>query len=170
MVKLQSNLGEIDAWMKQLVDSFNFQRPGKDQSLGRDIAGAIANGIRDRSVPDAMGPDGDKWDDNEESYAAEKRQKYDADQPNVRTGQMLSLQSLMGRTTVEPELVEMRYGVDEPPSSAFNGTELTEGDKAVTDIQKAEWCSVTRPFYALDEEIKAAARAEAGEALNDHLK
>jgi hypothetical protein len=88
----------------------------------------------------------------------------------VSTGQLLSLLSLFGRTTVTDELVEMRYGIDQPPTSAFNGTDLTDEDLAVTDVQKAGWCEVTRPFYGLDDGIRDKAQATADEALHDYLK
>ena len=170
MAKLESNLSAVVAEIDRLVQSFDFTIPGKDQSLGRDLAGVVAMGIRDRSVPGRKAPDGSTWDDNEPRYAAKKRAKYDADQPNVRTGQMLSLESLKGRTAISADDVTMEYGTDTPAASALNGTTLTKGDTAVTDVEKAGYCSERRPFYGLDDTIGDAVRTAAAEALGDYLR
>ncbi len=171
MANLESNLGDVAGWLDRLVDGFDFERPGKDQSLGRDLAGVVANGIRDRSVPDCVAPDQSIWPANERDYAAYKREKYDADQPNVRTGQMLSLRSLVGRTSVSNELVEMKYGTGEAPTSAFNGAELTKSDEETTDVDKAGYCTEAgRAFYGLDDTIAGGVVAEAAGALDDYLK
>ena len=170
MATLDSNLDEVARLLDQLIAGFNFTRTGKEQSLGRDLAAKTAEGIHDRSVPGRLAPDGSQWDDNEPKYAAKKRAKYDADQPNVRTGQMLSLASLKGKTEVGPDLVVMTYGLDAPPGSALNGTELTTADKAVTDSDKAGWCAALRPFYGLDATISAALHDVARAALDEYLQ
>src|SRR4051812_11189637 len=95
-----SNIDEINAWMDDVIDGIVFTMPGVDQSLGRDLAGAVAEGIADRSVPDAKDPDGGTWDDNREPYKSWKAAKYDAYQPGILTGQMLSLESLLGETAI----------------------------------------------------------------------
>lgn len=169
MSELDSNLDDVAAWVDAAVDSFDFTIAGKDQSLGRDLAGVVADGISERSEPAALDPDGTEWEANEPKYAKRKGKKYDAWQPNVRTGQMLSVKSLIGGTVVAAQEVELRYGTGQPPDSARKG-DLTESDKSITDIEKAFFCSKSRPFYALDGAIVGAVVAEAGEALADHLK
>jgi hypothetical protein len=170
MASVDSNADQVAAALGALVGSFDFTRPGKDQSLGRDLARTVARGIQRRSVPGATAPDGSSWAANEPEYARRKRAKYAADQPGIRTGQMLSLESLVGETTVAPDSVEMRYGTGEPPRRAANGAELTKGDAATTDRAKAGYFTDSgRPFYGLDAEIAGECRALAAEALKDHL-
>ena len=170
MAELTSNVAAVEAKIAGLIQSFNFTRKGEDKSLGHDMAVVVATGIQERSIPEMKAPDGDTWDPNEPKYAARKRAKYDADQPNVRTGQMLSLESLLGDVSVAPETVTMRYGTGDPPTSAANGATLTEGDKSITDIEKAYFGSKTRPFYALDSTIEGEAVKVAKAALADHLR
>ena len=165
MSEVHSNIDAVSQRIASLIDSYNFTRKGGDKSLGHDMAVAVANRIRERSVPDALSPSGDEWPANEPKYADRKRNKYDADQPNLRTGQMLSLESLLGKVTVTPEKILMQYGTGTAPSAAGNGTTLTTGDSSITDIEKAYFCSKTRPFYALDEEAKKAAAEIAAETF-----
>jgi hypothetical protein len=166
---VESNAQEIERIMMELVAGFNFTVKGKDSSLGKDLAGLAAEGIVDRSVPDAIAPDGSAWPANEERYAKRKAGKYDAHQPGQRTGQMLSKESVMGETVVGADVVEMRYGTATPPTSAANGTELTQEDMDITDIEKAFFFSKERPFYGLDQNIADTLGAEAGEALGEYL-
>lgn len=170
MADLESNIDDVDAWIGRLVDGFDFSRPGRDGALGRDLAVAAARGIQERSVPDCLAPDGSIWLANEPRYARWKRARHDADQPGVRTGQMLSQTSLLGRTTVSADEVEMRYGTGQPPGSAANGAELAEGDRKTTDVRKAGFFTESgRAFYGLDETVAAKVRETAAEALDDYL-
>ena len=161
------NLGRHITWVEQLVDSVNFTLPGVEGSLGRDLAGKVAEGIAERSAI-AQAPDGTDWEPNEDKYAAWKAKRYriGGHEPNRRTGQMLSPKSLLGQTTVEPDLVLMKYGLGEPPNRTATGAALSVGDESITDIEKAYFCSKLRPFYALDERIKDEVFHVAQEAVN----
>lgn len=170
MDTFDSNAEEVDAWLEQAIDSFDFTRPGAEGSLGRDLAVAAAEGMIERGTVDHKAPDGGAWAPNEPTYAKYKSKRYSAEQPNVRTGQMLSLQSMLGDVRVGPELVTIAYGTGQPPASSFNGAELTEGDKAITDVEKAYFASRTRRFYGLDEEINERLQGVAGEALAKAIK
>jgi hypothetical protein len=166
---MESNGEEIERLLAELVAGFDFTVKGKDGSLGKDMAGSAAEGIVDRSVPEAIAPDGSVWPSNAEKYAKWKARKYAANQPGLRTGQMLSKQSIMGETVIGPDVVEMRYGTGTPPASAENGTDLTQSDQDITDIEKAFFFSAERPFYGLDQDIADKLGAEAGEALGEYL-
>ena len=161
------NLAAHITWIEHLVDSVNFTLPGVEGSLGRDLAGKVAEGIAERSAC-AQAPDGSDWDPNEAKYAKWKAKRYriGGHEPNRRTGQMLSPKALLGQTTVEPDLVLMRYGTGEAPTRTATGAELSVGDESTTDIEKAYFCSKHRPFYALDERIKDEVFAVAQEAVN----
>jgi hypothetical protein len=171
MASVSSNIDEVAAALDALIDGFDFTRPGKDQSLGRDMAGVAARGIIDRSVPGCKAPDGSDWAENEEHYADAKRAKYDADQAGIRTGQMLSLRSVLGEVTVTRDQVVMRYGTGEAPKSAANGAELTDSDKARTDREKAGYFTEkVGEFYGLDATIAGELTAEARDALHSYLR
>jgi hypothetical protein len=167
--EMEDNVDQVMNWVDGLVDSFDFTLPGKDESLARDLAGLVAQGIFDRSA-EARGADGTPWPPNERKYRAWKERRYHQVQPLKRTGQMLSLLSLMGETKIRAKTVEMVYGINEPPTDTETGDPLMHKDKKVTDREKAEWNSPERPFYQLDNKIRDAAIDLAGEALAEYLK
>jgi|GEM_PF-2915897 len=166
-----SNIDEVGQWISGILEGIDFTMPGADQSLGRDMAGVVANGIIDRSVPDAQAPDGSTWAANEPEYAARKRARYDADQPGILTGQMLSLESVKGELTLAPAEVTMKYGTGESAKRARNGAEPPKASDPPTDRQKAEWFTEGgRPFYELDDQINEAVVKEAEDAIEKHLE
>lgn len=163
-----SNIDEVSLWLDGILDSIKFDMPGRDQSLGRDLAGVVAEGIADRSVPDAVGPDGEEWPENHEPYKSWKAKKYDAFQPNILTGQMLSLESLLGETTIGPDEVEMKYGTGKAASRARNGAAPPKD--GATDREKAVFAEEhDRPFYGLDGTIADTCIDEASRVVDDYL-
>jgi hypothetical protein len=175
----QSNIDDVmrdlEAWVKQ----FNFTRPGFQGSLGRDVAMAVVDGIADRSDRRRAGADA-VWQENVPKYRKWKLRKYGIDEPNARTGQMLSQLSLYGRTTIEPELVLLTYGTDTATAGAVFGGEHTEKDLARdrkrTDTEKAYFAhtgqsihKIKRPFYEMDEIISADVQKIVEESLADYL-
>ena len=169
MAKVTSNADDIADWLDELASTFDFNRPGVDGSLGRDCAGTAAQGMIDRTVAEVKSADGGNLKPNERKYAVRKLKKYDANQPLVRSGQLLSLTSMRGETAIEPDKVTMQYGTNQPPAGSLNGY-LPDADRKVTDRQKAGWVSDERPFYALDETIGDTITAMIDEALADHLQ
>lgn len=159
-----SNIDEVESWEKDLIDSFDFTRPGEDQSLGRDMAADVATGIIDRTTAEQRDATGSPLKPNEPKYAKRKAEKYGAHQPLVRTGQLLSLQSVKGEVTVSPDEIVMRYGTGDAPSRSSTGY-ISDADRAVTDRQKAEWNSDERPFYAMDDAIIDAVAQRAADEL-----
>jgi hypothetical protein len=149
-----SNIDEVAAWEKALIDSFDFTRPGTDQSLGRDMAGDVAEGIHERTVDRRQDVDGNKLVANEYHYAAWKAETLNVYQPLVKTGQMTSLLSLIGDVTVTPNEIVMSYGT---------GDQDAEG---ATDRDKAAWNSGKWPFYAIDDLIVAKLVDRAADAFD----
>ncbi|MHB8359796.1 MAG: hypothetical protein ACYDCP_09925 [Thermoplasmataceae archaeon] len=150
-----SNIGAVVEWLRDFVEGFDFTRPGKDQSLGRDLANQQVRQIMIRSSQ-FLDPMEEEWAGNSRKsspwlpggYKEWKEATYEWDDaPNYRTGQMLSQLSLFGRTTIEPRLITLRYGIDAPPdrSTSPNGFFDRETDGKVTDLQKAEWAHTQTP-------------------------
>ena len=143
-----SNIDEVIAWLGRFADSFEFTRPGVDQSLGRDMASVVVERIMDRSSR-RRAPDGSTWEPNSSKsspwlpggYKQWKEEHYGwVDEPNYRTLQMRSQLSLMGRTEVNKHEIVMRYGLNQPTNRSDSPTGyLSEADKVPTDLQKAEW-------------------------------
>jgi hypothetical protein len=163
---VSSNIAEVTAWLAAFVDSFDFKRPGIDQSLGRDVAMLAVDRIQTRSLVDRTGH-GTAWMPNSETpshwapqgYRQWKEDNYGVGDPNSRTGQMLSQKSLYGRTKIESKQVTMTYGTDTPPDRATFGNPTAKQfaqDQKVTDVQKAHFAhtgqskqKIVRPFYQL---------------------
>jgi hypothetical protein len=114
-----SDMDQVAAFLRGFVDSFDFTRPGKEQSLGRDVAGRIVERIADRAVKERRGANS-KWQPNSSTpsrsapkgYRGWKADAYGVgeDAANERTGQMLSPTSLYGRTRIEAKEITMVYG------------------------------------------------------------
>lgn len=157
-----SNASTVFANIERWLDGFNFARPGREQSLGRDTAMVIIRGPDVGAQGGIMGrcaaevtPDGVPWPPNSDDpaghgYASRKEELYGWRETNRRTSQMLSQQSLYGKTTIEPFRVTLRYGEDTPPSNSKSPTGyISDQDKSVTDVQKATWAHEQgRGFYA----------------------
>lgn len=180
-MSLTSNVDAVIASLEQFVRSFDFTRPGKDQSLARDVVNTIAGGIQRRSIDEHKGAT-KTWPDNAPKYARYKEKKYGVyDAPNVRTGQMLSLQSLRGTSTrIEKDRIEMVYGTGDPPSATATGAPLSSQDEKVTDREKAGFAHeggrsangryrASRPFYEADDPIAGKVREVLVENLNEYI-
>lgn len=167
-------LAEIEA----LVETFDFTLPGKDVSLGRDIAVRVAIGIQVRSMR-GEGPGGALWLANAEEYARYKATNYQEYQPGVLGGQMLSLVSLIGVVEVSPASILMTHGKDEQPTrtTSRSGVQLKDRELVATDRDKGEWFtegngrtgSPPRPFYAFDDEITQGVVDLVKDALNAYF-
>ena len=85
---------------------------------------------------------------------------------------MLSQLSLLGQTTIGPDAVEMKYGVDVPPGpDARNGVPLRPSEAKATDSEKAKYFTDSgRRFYEFDDEIAESLTELCGEAFEDHIK
>jgi hypothetical protein len=181
---------EVEHWLQEFVKGFNFERPGKDRSLGLDIANVVIRGPHLDGFGGIMGRaaehkdwEGNEWPPNstreppKSGYKGWKERKYGwADEPNRRTNQMLSALSLGAKTTVAKDLVEIRPGLDQPPSDSRSPTGfINKQDKKVTDTQKMQFAHVSsknrpaRPFYGVNDEDARNVSEAAQEALNEYL-
>lgn len=153
-----------------LVATFNFTRHGHGESMGKDAAGIVAEGILDRSVAEQRGAD-DFFPDNDSQYTDRKRAKYNVDLIGFRTGQMISLPSLLGKIDVTPDAVLMTYGTNEPPTRSMSTSYISTSDQAVTDTQKAEYFTERKGrWYAIDEPIADAVRVYFADQLGGFIR
>ena len=136
--------------LEALIETFNFERQGHGESLGKDAAGIVAESILDRSVADQGGPDG-AWLANDPDYTARKRDKYHVELIGFRTGQMISLPSLLGQVDVTPHRVEIKYGTGQPPTGSMSSSYISAADTSISDVEKA-WLftRLKGSFFVLD--------------------
>ncbi|WP_422927029.1 hypothetical protein [Singulisphaera sp. PoT] len=167
-----SNIDEIEAKIKALVDSVSFTMPGENQSLARDIVDLVVTEIADRTLDRKQQADGTALKANSPAYAAYKARRYKVDPhaPLVRTGQLLSQESLRGRPIISANSIEMRYGTGQPPAKAASGVPLSKADQNTTDLEKAKHVSKDRPFYELDDDIAEKVVELAGRVILKHFK
>ncbi len=169
MANATSNVDAVLADLRAIVHGFDFETVIEDKTLGEDLAGIIADGIAARSIDEERGAE-QSWDANESKYADWKEKKYNVRKPNIRTGQMLSIESLLGGTIVTTHEVQMLYGLGEAPTrSSASDYFDPKTDGSITDIEKAYFCSASRPFYELDDTIANAVFDRIGEALTQYL-
>lgn len=164
-----SNSEQLLADLKSLATRFGFLATIEGKTLGDDIAAITADSIHARSVDRESGTDG-QWPANAPKYAAWKARKYGVDRPNIRTGQMLSLQSLLGQTAVTTHQVQMMYGTGHPATRSATGMGFDPGRDDLADVDKAYFCSTSRPFYELDDEISDRVFDRIEKCLEDYLK
>lgn len=138
--------------------------------MGKDAAHLVAEGIIDRSAAEQRGVDG-LFPQNDAAYTDRKRAKYNVDLIGFRTGQMISLPSLLGKLDITPDTVLIRYGTDTPPTRAMSGNYLSASDQAVTDTQKAEYFTAKKGrWFAIDEPIADNVRAYFADQLGEFIR
>ncbi len=149
-----SNINEVAAWLDRVVQSIDMNIPGIDQSMGRDMAHAVADGIEKRSYEKQQGASV-QWPKNEAKYLERKKRLYGQDKINFRTGQMISHASLTANlgTIDSGKTMVMQYGTGTAADTSKTGY-LETGDKIVTDTEKAGYAhDAERPFFQVDHEI-----------------
>lgn len=149
---------EYFAKLDALVATFDFTRAGAEESMGKDAAHIVGEGILDRSIQEQGGPDG-AWLANDPDYTDWKREHYNVDLIGVRTGQMFSLPSLLGDVDIQPMTVTIRYGTGLPPTSSMASSYLSQEDTSITDTEKA-WIFTRKKgaFFVLDVTIAGNVR------------
>jgi hypothetical protein len=175
------NDAEIAAWLIDGVTSFDLNSPAGPG--GKPLADALVDNhvamISARSLEEQRGPDG-SWPANQEPYATIKREEFGSTQVNVRTGEMLSTESLEGQHYVQADTLVHVYGTGRPGEPAEPRPRPTKRGKprkprAVraepTDIQKAQWAEEAgRGFFGLDDQIKDRNAEIVSDALAEHLR
>jgi hypothetical protein len=130
----------------------------------------VAEGIVDRSAAEQRGVEG-AFPANDSEYTARKVKLYGVDLIGFRTGQMISLPSLLGKIDVTPDSVVMTYGTDQPPTRSMSSGYISTSDQAVTDTAKAGYFTEKKgSFYAIDEEIADKVRTYFADQLGDFIK
>ena len=155
----------------RIVNGFNFDLTLESTTLGEDCAHIIADEIANRSA-NSRGAE-NYWAENEEPYRSWKAKKYGVSKPNVRTGQMLNLQALLGEFVVTTDQVAMFYGtVEAPARSSASSYFDPKTDGAITDVEKAWYCSTShnRPFYELDDNISTIIFEHIENTLAEYLQ
>ena len=130
---MADNILSITQWLEDKVrDVLDFTKDG----FGEDVLDLMAEDIQDR-CRNQLAPDGTTWPDNEPRYAARKGGLPVGE----LTGEMLDINQIKGQRTIEPQTVEMEYGVSE--FAIQKAGWFTDGD---TSLNRPE-----RPFYEIDE-------------------
>jgi hypothetical protein len=171
-----SNINDVVGFLSRFVDSFDFERPGIDQNLGRDVAMKVVHRIHDRSHEERAGVSGIRLA-NESKYKAWRDKKYGVSEPNSGTGQMLSQKSLYGRTTIDSRKVTMIYGTGDPPDREVFGRAVAPAGEKRTDIEKAYIAhtgqsihKIKRPIYEVGASDGAAVSELCQQNLNDLIR
>lgn len=162
------NVDQVFNDIKAVIDGFNFATQVEDKTLGLDCAGIVADEIIHRSIDEQRGEAG-AWYEIDERYAASKLKNYGTNLIGVRTGQMLSLESMLGTVNVSTSEVQMLYGTGKPPTTSSVTGYITTADKEISDIEKAYFFSKDRPFYELDDLISDKVYARIEHCLEEYI-
>lgn len=108
-MRFTSNLDEPDGDLfAEAIKSFGLNSPSRQSSnVGTTAVNTIAQAIHDRGEQ-GIGIDG-AWERN--APATIKKKGFD--RPDIETGAMLSVEQIVGETTVDRNLAESVYGTDE---------------------------------------------------------
>jgi hypothetical protein len=175
-----SNIDEVCADLNRLIDGFGFDLPSIiDRDLGRSCAMTFATGIRDRATK-GIGSEGE-WEPNSDipegkGYASMKERVYGViEAPNDRTGDMLSVRAL-SNCHISHDQVVLEYGTGDYPEPGSKGRPVKASDLKKTDREKAYYAhtgqgpnGVTRPFYALDDDICGEITERCQERLDQYV-
>jgi hypothetical protein len=163
-----SNINDIVRFLGKFVDAFYFKRPGIECNVGRDLLKAGVESISRRASDEQAGADG-IWLANEPKYAKSKATRYNIseNEPNVRTGQMLSEKSFTGRSTVESREVTMIYETGEAPSATLSAAQpvYARGPKkgqpidTATDLEKAYYTHTGQSKHKIMRSFVSSRRA-----------
>ncbi len=171
MEHYHENTADLRGFVVGTIETFDFRAATEEgRALGEILPDVIADGISERSTRERAAPSTGTWRENEEKYKRRKLRLYGVGETNSRTGQMLSILSLRGKVTIEPQLLTMEYGTGQPPSSGSTGY-ISDQDRLITDEDKAFYAAEDgRGFYELDETIGRDLDEEVGKCLDAHLK
>lgn len=169
-----SNIDEVGRWLDETIAEFGFETETGSGPLGLVAARLIAEDIASSAVDVQAEADGTEFPDNEDRYARFKAEKYGRTGKSygLRTGQMLSVESLMGEVVVSTETVVMNYGTGKPPTTSKTGY-LTAADTSITDVEKAFYIRRSgKPidFYQVGPFADEAVKEATADALERHLR
>jgi hypothetical protein len=170
-----SNVEEVTEVLNAIVDGFGFDLTVDDKDLGRHCIKIVATDIQERSAR-GEGSEGE-WDENTEDYAKYKKRVYGVtEQPNVRTGDMLSDRAL-SIGTVGHETVDMEYGTGDTPRTGVAGRPVKSADEKITDREKAGYAhdgqgphGTERPFYVIHDTAASDIQELCQQRLNEYAQ
>jgi hypothetical protein len=167
--EIQAIIDEYFRDLNALIATFNFTRKGREKALGREAAQLVAEGIVDRSAKKQGGAD-NNWPPNSAKYTAWKENLYNVKLIGFRTGQMISIESLLGHVDIEPLHVLIRYGTGLPPTRSMSSSYISDEDRKVTDTQKADFFTAKKgDFFEVDDTIADKVREHFASALEDFI-
>lgn len=162
----ESNIDSVGAWINGVFDEIGWDMPagaegktsGSDATLGGAVIDTVIDGIQARALTrhgaDALGGDETEWLENAPDYRKKKAKTYGETNPNFRTAQMLSRESLKGNPQVGHDTTTWPYGTGTAASNA-----RTKHDRQITDVQKMHFAEegqsehqVRRPAFAMSEQ------------------
>ena len=174
-----SNLDEVIGKVERIIDGYGFLLSVGERDLGRDCIGIVAGMIQDKAAS-GVGSEG-AWEPNSDNpaghgYASFKERVYGVvEQPNVRTGDMLS-ERAPRNGTVGHETVNMEYGTGDVPRDGMAGRPVKDADKKLTDREKAGYAhtgqgphGTKHPFYVIHAEAVTGIRERCQERLNEYV-
>lgn len=177
--EITSNIDAVAAKVQAAIESFGFNARSADggETVGEACARAVAEDIASSAVDLQQTPKGDEFPDNDPDYAEMKERKYGraGRSYGIRTGQTLSVESLMGQVEATDDTLTMRYGTGKPPSHAVGGSGLvTPADQKATDIEKAEWLTRSNPrtidFYQVGPYAEKDVKEIVARSLKAHIE
>lgn len=173
-----SNIDRVGDWLDEVFEEIGWDLPAAHGhgTLGEETIDTCIDGIQARSLvkrgADALGSE-EEWLDNHPEYGRKKERLYGEHNPNFRTTQMLSRESLKGTPVVGHEETLWPYGTGRPSAGGKTGH-----DRTITDVEKAEYAEtkgqsehgIRRPFFAVTEEDADDALIVVEDAVVAHLQ
>jgi len=177
MAAYDDNLDAVSAWIEETIDEigWDMDSPQGQGTLADAVIDTVIDGIQARSLvkrgADSLGSE-EEWPDNHPEYRKRKERLYGEHNPNFRTTQMLSRESLKGQPEVGHDETLWPYGTGQPSPDG-----RTKHDRAVTDVQKAHYAEtgqsehqIRRPFFAVTEEDADDALRVVEDAVAEHFQ
>jgi hypothetical protein len=109
----KTNVDQVTRDMQATLATFGFTDRREGRALGELIVDEIIDGIVVRSIDQQCDGNGTKWPVNKPPTWRRKYAQWGEVIINKDTGQMLSVKSLRGTTTITQYLITMNYGTNE---------------------------------------------------------
>lgn len=140
MASISSNLPEIRGKLDALADTMRFDRKPKSsrRSVGAQLLAVTAGIVEARTVQGQLEPDGSRLARLKPSTLRRKAEQGFPSTISVETGQMMSMEQVMGEQEVTPRSAAMTYGTG--PEARAKAASFTEGHPPYQE---------PRPFYDL---------------------
>jgi len=173
----EDNLYDVSRWIEEAIEGIGWDMasPQGEGTLADAVIDTVIDGIQARSLvkrgADALGGEGE-WKDNEPLYRKRKQAAYGEHNPNFRTTQMLSRESLKGDPAIGHDETTWPYGTGRPAADG-----KTKHDRTITDVEKARYAEqgqsehrIRRPFFAVTEEDADDALLVVEDAVAQHFE